>query len=84
MGAPGPREGRDGAEVTQRPGASLSRLPPGPDSFINLAPLVAPDGSLAHLQGCGARRGALRKKNSWLHKSLLLPSVSPEQDGKVV
>lgn len=38
MGAPRPREGRDGAEVIQCPGAFLSRLLPGPDSFINLAP----------------------------------------------
>jgi hypothetical protein len=44
----GPERGRDGAGVTQRRRVLHSRLS-GPDSFINLAPLTAPDGGSAHL-----------------------------------
>lgn len=77
MGALRPREGQRPGEVTQRRRVLLCRPLPGPDSFINLASPTAPDGGSVPSAQSRPRRGSLIKKNSSVHKSLLLLSPPP-------
>lgn len=74
-GSPEAQRGAETGEVTQCLGVLLCRPLPGPDSFINLAPPTAPDGGSIPSAQCGPGRGSLIKKNSSVHKSLLLLSL---------
>lgn len=74
-GSPEAQRGAETGEATQRLTVLLFRPLPRPDSFINLAPPTDPDGDSIPSAQSGPSRGSLIKKNSSVHKSLLLLSL---------
>lgn len=74
-GSPEAQREAEMGEVTPHLRALLCRPLLRPDSFINLAPPTDPDGDSIPSAQSGPSRGSLIKKNSSVHKSLLLLSL---------